>query len=261
MKLAFTTEYDGSAFSGFQRQKNADSVQQNIEEALEKITQNKVVINYAGRTDSGVHALSQVFDFETDLERPDKNWIDGINSNLVDSIAVSTISRVPNDFHSRFSAIERSYTYVIYNSRSTPLFFGNMSHWDNNKIDLDVLQQQSKMFLGSHDFTSFRSSSCNSKNPVKKVNMIDIESHDRFIFVTIKANAFLHNMVRIMVGTLLDIAKGEIDYSIEEILTKKDRSFAGKTLSAKGLFFLGPKYNSEFNIASPTNHLMDRFKI
>jgi tRNA pseudouridine38-40 synthase len=261
VKLAFTTEYDGSAFSGFQRQKNADSVQQNIEEALEKITQNKVVINYAGRTDSGVHALSQVFDFETDLERPDKNWIDGINSNLVDSIAVSSISRVPNDFHSRFSAIERSYTYVIYNSRSKPLFFGNMSHRDNNKIDLDVLQQQSKMFLGSHDFTSFRSSSCNSKNPVKKVNMIDIESHDRFIFVTIKANAFLHNMVRIMVGTLLDIAKGEIDYSIEEILTKKDRSFAGKTLSAKGLFFLGPKYNSEFNIASPTNHLMDRFKI
>jgi tRNA pseudouridine38-40 synthase len=261
VKLAFTTEYDGSAFSGFQRQKNADSVQQNIEEALEKITQNKVVINYAGRTDSGVHALSQVFDFETDLERPDKNWIDGINSNLVDSIAVSSISRVPNDFHSRFSAIERSYTYVIYNSRSKPLFFGNISQWDNNKIDLDVLQQQSKMFLGSHDFTSFRSSSCNSKNPVKKVNMIDIESHDRFIFVTIKANAFLHNMVRIMVGTLLDIAKGEIDYSIEEILTKKDRSFAGKTLSAKGLFFLGPKYNSEFNIASPTNHLMDRFKI
>ena len=141
------------------------------------------------------------------------------------------------------------------------MFFGNISHWDNNKIDLDVLKQQSKMFLGSHDFSSFRSSSCNSKNPVKKVNMIDVESHDRFIFITIKANAFLHNMVRIMVGTLLDIAKGEIDYSIEEILTKKDRSFAGKTLSAKGLFFLGPKYNSEFNIASPTNHLMDRFKI
>ena len=261
MKLAFTTEYDGSAFSGFQRQKNADSVQQNIEEALEKITQNKVVINYAGRTDSGVHALSQVFDFETNLERLDKNWIDGINSNLVDSIAVSSISRVPNDFHSRFSAIERSYTYVIYNSRSKPLFFGNISHWDNNKNDLDVLKEQSKMFLGSHDFSSFRSSSCNSKNPVKKINMIDVESHDRFIFITIKANAFLHNMVRIMVGTLLDIAKGEIDYSIEEILTKKDRSFAGKTLSAKGLFFLGPKYNSEFNIASPTNHLMDRFKI
>ncbi|MDC3268470.1 tRNA pseudouridine(38-40) synthase TruA, partial [Gammaproteobacteria bacterium] len=113
MKLAFTTEYDGSIFSGFQRQKNADSVQQNIEEALEKITQEKVVINYAGRTDAGVHALSQVFDFTTELERPNKNWIDGINSNLADSVAVTSISRVPDDFHSRYSAIERSYTYVI----------------------------------------------------------------------------------------------------------------------------------------------------
>ena len=261
MKLAFTTEYDGSAFSGFQRQKNAPSVQQNIEEALEKITQNKVVINYAGRTDSGVHALSQVFDFTTDLERPDKNWIDGINANLVDSIAVTSIARVSDDFHSRFSALERSYTYVIYNSRSKPLFFGNMSHWDNNKIDLDVIKQQSKMFLGSHDFTSFRSSSCNSKNPVKKISSIDVEFHDRFIFITIKANAFLHNMVRIMVGTLIDIAKGEINNTIEEILLKKDRSYAGKTVSAKGLFFLGPKYDLEFNIASPVSHLMDRFKI
>ena len=260
MKLAFTTEYDGSIFAGFQRQKNADSVQQNIEEALEKITQEKVVINYAGRTDAGVHALSQVFDFTTELERPNKNWIDGINSNLADSVAVTSISRVPDDFHSRYSAIERSYTYVIYNSRSKPLFFGNMSHWDNNKIDQNLLKLQANMFLGTHDFTSFRSSSCNSKNPTKTINMIDVETHDKFIFITIKANAFLHNMVRIMVGTLLDIAKGEINSSVEEILSKKDRSFAGKTLSAKGLFFLGPKYDLKFNIASPIEHLMDRFK-
>ena len=119
---------------------------------------------------------------------------------------------------------------------------------------------QANMFLGTHDFTSFRSSSCNSKNPTKTINMIDVETHDKFIFITIKANAFLHNMVRIMVGTLLDIAKGEINSSVEEILSKKDRSFAGKTLSAKGLFFLGPKYDLKFNIASPIEHLMDRFK-
>ena len=238
MKLAFTTEYDGSIFSGFQRQKNADSVQQNIEEALEKITQEKVVINYAGRTDAGVHALSQVFDFTTELERPNKNWIDGINSNLADSVAVTSISRVPDDFHSRYSAIERSYTYVIYNSRSKPLFFGNMSHWDNNKIDQNLLKLQANMFLGTHDFTSFRSSSCNSKNPTKTINMIDVETHDKFIFITIKANAFLHNMVRIMVGTLLDIAKGEINSSVEEILSKKDRSLQERLFLLRVYFFL-----------------------
>jgi len=169
VRLAFTTEYDGSTFSGFQRQKNADSVQQNIEEALEKITQEKISINYAGRTDAGVHALSQVFDFSTSIKRDDKNWIDGINSNLTELIAVTSITEVPDDFHSRFSALERSYTYVVYNSRSKPLFFGNSVHWDNNHIDINILKEQSKMFLGTHDFSSFRSSSCNSNNPVKNI--------------------------------------------------------------------------------------------
>ena len=261
MRLAFTTEYDGSTFSGFQRQKNADSVQQNIEEALEKITQEKISINYAGRTDAGVHALSQVFDFSTSIKRDDKNWIDGINSNLTDLIAVTSITEVPDDFHSRFSALERSYTYVVYNSRSKPLFFGNSVHWDNNLIDINILKEQSKMFLGTHDFSSFRSSSCNSKNPVKNIKNIDIEIYENFIFITIKANAFLHNMVRIMVGTLLDIAKGEISSSIEEILSKQDRTYAGKTASAKGLFFLGPRYDLKFNIPCPTEHLMNRFKL
>ena len=260
MRLAFTTEYDGSEFSGFQRQKNAISIQQNLEEVIEKITQEEKVINYAGRTDAGVHALSQVFDFTTDIIREEKNWIDGINSNLPDTIAVTKMFKVPDDFHSRFSAIERSYTYVVYNSRSKPLFFDNWSHWDNNNLDLDVLSQQAKMFIGKHDFSSFRSSSCSSKNPVKSIRDIEIEQHDKFIFISIHANAFLHNMVRIMVGTLLDIAKGEINLSVEEILSKHDRSYAGKTVSAKGLFFLGPKYDLKFNIQSPTKHLLDRFK-
>ena len=260
MRLAFTTEYDGSGFSGFQRQKNAISIQQNLEEVIEKITQEKKVINYAGRTDAGVHALSQVFDFTTDIKREEKNWIDGINSNLPDAIAVTKMFEVPDDFHSRFSAVERSYTYVIYNSRSKPLFFDNCSHWDNNNLDIDVLSQQAKMFIGKHDFTSFRSSSCSSKNPIKSIRDIEIEHHDKFIFISIHANAFLHNMVRIMVGTLLDIAKGEISLSVEEILSKHDRSYAGKTVSAKGLFFLGPKYDLKFNIQSPTEHLLDRFK-
>ena len=207
-----------------------------------------------------MHALSQVFDFRTDIIREEKNWIDGINSNLPDTIAVTKMFKVPDDFHSRFSAIERSYTYVVYNSRSKPLFFDNWSHWDNNNLDLDVLSQQAKMFIGKHDFTSFRSSSCSSKNPIKTIRDIEIELYDKFIFISFHANAFLHNMVRIMIGTLLDIAKGEINLSIDEILLKHDRSYAGKTVSAKGLFFLGPKYDLKFNIISPTEHLLDRFK-
>ena len=260
MRLAFVTEYDGTNFSGFQKQKNAISVQEVIEDALKEITKEDISINYAGRTDAGVHALSQVFDFTTDIKRDHKNWIDGMNSNLPDSISIKSISDVPNDFHSRFSALDRSYTYVVYNSKTKPLFFDNLVHWDDNLIEFSSIQEQANMFLGSHDFTSFRSSRCSSNNPVKDIKSIEATKVNNFIFITIKANAFLHNMVRIISGTLIDIAKGEINLSIDEILLKKNRAAAGKTASAKGLFFLGPQYDSQFQIQSPPIHIMDKFK-
>ncbi len=260
MRLAFVTEYDGTNFSGFQKQKNAISVQEVIEDALKEITKEDISINYAGRTDAGVHALSQVFDFTTDIKRDHKNWIDGMNSNLPDSISIKSISDVPDDFHSRFSALDRSYTYVVYNSKTKPLFFDNLVHWDDNLIEFSSIQEQANMFLGSHDFTSFRSSRCSSNNPVKDIKSIEATKVNNFIFITIKANAFLHNMVRIISGTLIDIAKGEINLSIDEILLKKNRAAAGKTASAKGLFFLGPQYDSQFQIQSPTINIMDKFK-
>lgn len=260
MRLAFVTEYDGTNFSGFQKQKNAISIQEIIEDALKEITRDDISINYAGRTDAGVHALSQVFDFKTDIKRDHKNWIDGMNSNLPDSISIKSISDVPDDFHSRFSALDRSYTYVVYNSKTKPLFFDNLVHWDDNLIEFSSIQEQANMFLGSHDFTSFRSSRCSSNNPVKDIKSIEATKVNNFIFITIKANAFLHNMVRIISGTLIDIAKGEINSSIDEILLKKNRAAAGKTASAKGLFFLGPQYDSQFHIQSPTINIMDKFK-
>ena len=126
MRLAFTVEYDGTDFSGFQKQKNASTIQEKIEEAIKTVTGSDITINYSGRTDAGVHALSQVFDFETSIKRDNKNWIDGINSNLPKTIAVKQIYDVPEDFDSRFSAIERRYSYVIYNSKNKPLFsFGS----------------------------------------------------------------------------------------------------------------------------------------
>ena len=221
MKLVFTTEYNGTNFSGFQRQKNAVSIQQTLEEVIKKITKEDISINYAGRTDAGVHALCQVFDFETNIKRSDNNWIDGLNSNLPDSISIKSISKVSDDFHSRFSAIERSYTFVIYNSKTKPLFFNDFSHYDNNEININTLKEHAYMFIGSHDFSSFRSSSCSSKNPIKNISEIKVQKHKNFILITITSNAFLHNMVRIMAGTLIDIAKGELNLSIKDILKKK----------------------------------------
>ena len=260
MKIAATLEYDGTKFSGFQRQNNAITIQQHLEEALNKITSENIVINYSGRTDAGVHAISQVFDFETNISREDSSWIKGINSNLPRSIGVKKIFNVPNNFDSRFSAIERKYSYVIYNSMSKPLFFDDYCHWITNKLDKALLLDQLNMFLGTHDFSSFRSSNCNSRNPVKTIHNVDLKTYENFIIITVTANAFLQNMVRIMIGTLIDIAKYENDSSVKDILKKNDRSFAGKTAPAKGLFFLGPKYN-EINTQTMENNLLDRFKI
>ena len=260
MKLAFTLEYDGTNFSGFQRQKNALTVQEHLETAIEEITGTKLTINYSGRTDAGVHALSQVFDFETDIKRSEENWIKGINSNLPKTIFVKNVFEMPQNFDSRFSAIERRYSYVIYNSKNKPLFFDGFSHWVTNKLDTDKMESQLRMFLGEHNFTSFRSSGCNSKNPIKNISHVELKTFENFIIITIAANAFLQNMIRIMVGTILDIAKNEIDLTIEEILDKQDRQYAGKTAPAKGLFFLGPKYKDENNINSYVPNLFDRLK-
>ena len=128
MRLAFTLEYDGTNFSGFQKQNNAITIQEHIENALKNITGSEIKINYSGRTDAGVHALSQVFDFDTNIERDNENWINGINSNLPKSIAVKNMFNVNENFNSRFSALERRYAYVIYNTKKKPLFFDKFSY-------------------------------------------------------------------------------------------------------------------------------------
>ena len=261
MRLAFTLEYDGTDFSGFQIQKNSMTIQEHLENAIQEITNEDVKINYSGRTDAGVHALSQVFDFETDIERDDTSWIKGINANLPKSIAVKSIYHVPLDFNSRFSARERRYAYVIYNSTNKPLFFDKFSHWITNEIDTSEMRLQLEMFLGKHNFSSFRSSKCNSKNPIKTVSFVDMKIKNNFIIVTIAANAFLQNMARIMVGTLVDIAKKENNLSIKDIIKKEDRSYAGKTLPASGLFLLGPSYKDDLGIVSLEHNLLDRLKV
>ena len=147
MKLGFTVEYDGTTYSGFQSQKNVLTVQGCIENALKKVTKEDIRINYSGRTDAGVHAMSQVCDFETNIDRNKKNWLNGLNSNLPSSIAVKDIFRVPADFNSRFSAIERKYAYLIYNSDNKPLFFEKHAYWITNKLNTVLMEEELKKFI------------------------------------------------------------------------------------------------------------------
>jgi tRNA pseudouridine38-40 synthase len=158
-------------------------------------------------------------------------------------------------------AKNRTYAYVIYNSRSKPLFFNNYAHWEKTPLDFEILKSEGKTLLGTHDFSSFRSSSCSARNPIKDITSFKAEKFNNFIVMHITANAFLHNMVRIIMGTLADISKNENKMTIKDIIDAKDRNFAGRTLSAKGLFFLGPKYDDLYKITEPLNNVMDKLKI
>ena len=244
MKLAFKIQYKGTNYSGFQSQKNANSIQAEILKAFENISVKDIQMNFSGRTDKGVHALGQIFDVTVSQDRSDMQWISGLNSNLPPDIAIVNIDRVTDSFHSRFDAIDRTYSYLIFNSRSRNVLFDDFYFWEQENLDIEKMIKQSKYLIGKHDFSSFRSSSCGSKNPIRNIKKIKIKKLGNIIEIKIIANAFLQNMVRILVGTLLDIGKGHLKMSIKDILESKDRKNAGITIDPRGLIFLGADYGS-----------------
>ena len=244
MKLAFKIQYKGTNYSGFQSQKNANSIQAEILKAFENISVKDIQMNFSGRTDKGVHALGQIFDVTVSQDRSDMQWISGLNSNLPPDIAIVNIDRVTDSFHSRFDAIDRTYSYLIFNSRSRNVLLDDFYFWEQENLDIEKMIKQSKYLIGKHDFSSFRSSSCGSKNPIRNIKKIKIKKLGNIIEIKIIANAFLQNMVRILVGTLLDIGKGHLKMSIKDILESKDRKNAGITIDPRGLIFLGADYGS-----------------
>ena len=242
MKLAFKIQYKGTNYSGFQSQKNANSIQAEILKAFENISVKDIQMNFSGRTDKGVHALGQIFDVTVSQDRSDMQWISGLNSNLPPDIAIVNIDRVKDSFHSRFDAIDRTYSYLIFNSRSRNVLLDDFYFWEQENLDIEKMIKQSKYLIGKHDFSSFRSSSCGSKNPIRNIKKIKIKKLGNIIEIKIIANAFLQNMVRILVGTLLDIGKGHLKMPIKDILESKDRKNAGITIDPRGLIFLGANY-------------------
>tara|TARA_B100000963_G_scaffold79496_1_gene67664 strand:+ start:1262 stop:2038 length:777 start_codon:yes stop_codon:yes gene_type:complete len=244
LKLAFKIQYKGTNYSGFQSQKNANSIQAEILKAFENISVKDIQMNFSGRTDKGVHALGQIFDVTVSQDRSDMQWISGLNSNLPPDIAIVNIDRVKDSFHSRFDAIDRTYSYLIFNSRSRNVLLDDFYFWEQENLDIEKMIKQSKYLIGKHDFSSFRSSSCGSKNPIRNIKKIKIKKLGNIIEIKIIANAFLQNMVRILVGTLLDIGKGHLKMPIKDILESKDRKNAGITIDPRGLIFLGADYGS-----------------
>jgi len=239
MRLALGVEYNGTHFHGWQLQEEGvRTVQGEIERALSIVANHPVRVFCAGRTDAGVHAIEQVIHFETDAVRSDKSWVFGCNVNLPHDVNVLWVKKVSDDFHARFDAIARSYEYRILNTEVRSSLNSDFVLWEPRKIDLEKFKEAAKILVGEHDFSSFRGHLCQAKSPIKNIEFIDIDMRESLIIINIKSNAFLHHMVRNIVGTLLKVGRMEEKPSwVEEVLGKKDRKFAGPTARPEGLYF------------------------
>ena len=238
-----TIEYDGSDFVGWQRQDNGLSIQQLIEESIQKLTNKTTTIIGAGRTDAGVHAKGQVASFELENFIDTDTIRDGLNHHLrPHPVAILSTEKIDADFNARFSAKLRWYKYKVINRRA-PLTLQNNRVWCVHKtININKVIEQSQYFLGKYDLSAFRSINCQSKSAIKSINSFDVKRNEQEINFVISAKSFLHSQVRIMVGTLVDIGIGKISKSISEIIALKKREYAGVTAPPHGLYLTKVEY-------------------
>lgn len=248
-RIALGIEYDGSQYFGWQRQREVVCVQEVLERALSQVANHPVEVTCAGRTDAGVHATGQVVHFDCQHPRAMPAWTMGVNSNLPDSVAVRWASVVPDDFSARFSATGRRYRYIISNQKLRSAILGRgLSHY-HQPLNAELMHQAAQQLLGEHDFSAFRAAQCQSHSPNRCVTRIDVRRHGDFVVVDIAANAFLHHMVRNIVGSLLEVGKGVQPITwLGELLAGRDRTLAAATAKAEGLYLVQVDYPAHFNL-------------
>jgi len=248
-RIACGVEYFGFNYLGWQSQRQSGSVQDLIETAISVVANKPIRIFASGRTDAGAHAKCQVFHFDTKSNRTPSEWLYGVNSNLPDDINIIWVKDVVQKFDARYSAVSRTYQYLIVNQKINDVFLTNRALWVPYNLDINLMQQAARHFQGEHDFTSFRSSSCQSKSPIRTISTLNIEQSKQRILIQCTANAFLQHMVRNIVGTLIDVGEGVLSPdSISIILNSKDRTKSGKTISSSGLYFVGIDYPGKFQL-------------
>lgn len=244
--------YDGSNFHGWQTQKDRRTVQEQLEKHLSLILREPVSVNYAARTDAGVHAEFQTVDFDTNSDNDLYALQKSLNSLFRGEVAARRIEEVSADFHSRFSATSRLYRYRIYNAPAMSPFHRKYALHVTGKLDAETMASCLKYLIGEHDFSSFRSSSCSSRTPMRHMIESWQHFHPPFIDLYFRANAFLHNMIRILAGTLLDIGRGKItEKRFVEILNARDRTVAGKTAAPHALCLMEITYPDMPGTAMP----------
>ncbi len=249
-RLAMGIEYNGSLFRGFQSQSSGvPTVQQALENALTSICNEPITLVCAGRTDMGVHATNQVIHFDTLAVRQDRAWLRGANTKLPSGISIRWVQKVVPEFHARFSARSRTYRYVIYNTATPSALMENIVTWDRRRLDLNAMIEGSQYLLGEHNFNAFRGADCQAKNPVRRIDEININRLEEFIVIEVKATAFLYHMVRNIVGVLGAVAAGEKDSSwVKAVLDSQDRRCGGVTAPAAGLYLVSVDYDSCFQL-------------
>lgn len=249
MRMAAILEYDGSNFSGWQRQDRARSVQAVVEEALSQVADEPIQVTVAGRTDAGVHAAAQVIHFDTGATRREYSWVRGVNSNLPVDVAVLWAGPVDDGFHARYSAIGRHYHYIILNRPTRPTYLARRVTHEYRLLDVAAMQQASQYLLGEHDFTSFRATECQAKNPVRELRALDVARQGELVNIRVHANAFLQHMVRNIAGVLMTIGAGERQPAwAREVLEARDRAAGGVTAAPDGLYLKEIEYPDQFKI-------------
>lgn len=248
-RLALGIEYDGTAYSGWQAQDHAPSVQAAVENALAQIAQHPVSVTASGRTDAGVHALAQVIHCDVAVERPLRAWVRGVNAHLPSDIGVRWARAVDEHFDARRSAQARRYRYILCAQPTRPVLHRHRVGWTYKSLCVTPMQQAATCLIGEHDFSSFRAAGCQAKHPVRNIHALSVSAVGSLIHIDIEANAFIHHMVRNIVGTLIPIGAGEQSAAwLGEVLAARDRTQAGITAAAAGLYLVGARYPVGFGL-------------
>jgi len=258
MRIVLGVEYDGTTFCGFQSQAGRCGVQDALEKAIQLIAEHEIRIHAAGRTDTGVHAMCQVVHFDTNTDRPESAWVRGVNAFLPASVRViwsktAKFIEGEDEFHARFSAMRRSYQYLLINTPVAPAILATKAGWYHLPLDVVAMQKAAKFLLGEHDFSAFRASECQAKSPIKTLLQANIHETSGHIVFEFSANAFLQHQVRNMVGALIYIGNGKHppEY-MQTLLENQNRTEAPPTFSPNGLYLIGVEYDKKWNL--PVTH-------
>ncbi|GGX85531.1 tRNA pseudouridine(38-40) synthase TruA [Massilia dura] len=272
-RIALGVQYDGAGWQGYQVQPHGQTVQDKLEAAIERFARVHIGTTCAGRTDAGVHALGQVVHFDTDLQRETHAWVRGINAFLPESIGVRWAKELhevipygdaefqsDQDFHARFSARSRTYHYLLYNNAVRAPLLAGRAGFSHRPLDVERMRTAVRPLLGRHDFSAFRAAGCQAKTPVKEMYELDIERHGDMILFTLRASAFLHHMVRNLVGALVYVGQGRENTDwLGELLASGNRTLAAPTFMPDGLYLAQIEYDGRWGLPQETPRILPAF--